>query len=83
MGRHPASPAARSHRLLFEPRGEAVRGRTVVQPQDERSRESVVTPKWQGGHSGNTLSGLLPWGSPCQRHRVTKVNENCASKTQT
>ena len=82
-GRHPVSYAARSLRLLCEPGREAASGPTVVHPQDEGSGASVGRPKSQGSQGGSTSSGLLPCGSACWRHRVTRMNGNDASKTQT
>lgn len=82
-GRHPVSYAARSLRLLCEPRREAASGPTVVHPQDEGSGASVGRPKSQGSQGGSTFSRLLPCRSLCWRHRVTRMNGNDASKTQT
>ena len=82
-GRHPVSYAARSFRLLCEPGREAASGQTVVHPQDEGSGASVGRPKSQGSQGGSTSSRLLPCGSACWRHRVTRINGNDAGKTQT
>lgn len=82
-GKHPVSYAARSLRLLCEPRRETASYPTVVHPQDEGARASVGRQKSQGSQGGSTSSGLLPCRSPCWRHRVTRMRGNDASKTQT